>query len=230
MAGVAYITGTKVVLGTETDFAAVGTVQDGGWWYFNDNEFYRYREDIKCLQVHYEQRDRWVNSNAIQGIKITAFDPANINAGGGAVAPSQDIEGMVQWAIDIANDASHGYDQTYRTGPDYDCSSLIYSAANAAGFDVGMGSTRTMRADFTAKGWVWTPGGGNEVSTLQRGDILLDESSHVEMYIGQMQNVGAHSNEFGGITGGQTGDQTGREISVGPYYSKPWDGMLRYGG
>ena len=42
-------------------------------------------------------------------------------------------------------------------------------------------------------------------------------------------NVGAHINEFGGITGGQTGDQTGNEISEGGFYSYPWEGVLRYG-
>ena len=38
---------------------------------------------------------------------------------------SQVIEKAVEWAISIANDNSHGYDQAHRDGPDYDCSSLI---------------------------------------------------------------------------------------------------------
>ena len=32
------------------------------------------------------------------------------------------VEEAVQWAIDTANDSSHGYDQGNRWGPDYDCS------------------------------------------------------------------------------------------------------------
>ena len=38
------------------------------------------------------------------------------------------IEKAVTWALAIANDNTHGYDQQYRWGPDYDCSSLIISA------------------------------------------------------------------------------------------------------
>lgn len=41
-------------------------------------------------------------------------------------------------------------------------------------------------------------------------------------------NVGAHTNEFGGITGGKPGDQSGKEISQGQYYNFPWNGVLRY--
>ena len=32
-------------------------------------------------------------------------------------------EKAVTWAIKIANDPAHGYDQDNRWGPDYDCSS-----------------------------------------------------------------------------------------------------------
>ena len=35
------------------------------------------------------------------------------------------IETAVNWAIGIANDNSHGYDQGSRDGPNYDCSSLL---------------------------------------------------------------------------------------------------------
>ena len=37
-------------------------------------------------------------------------------------------EKAVTWAIRIANDPAHGYDQDNRWGPDYDCSSLVISA------------------------------------------------------------------------------------------------------
>ena len=37
-------------------------------------------------------------------------------------------EKAVTWAIEIANDPAHGYDQDNRWGPDYDCSSLVISA------------------------------------------------------------------------------------------------------
>lgn len=58
------------------------------------------------------------------------------------------------------------------------------------------------------------------MSNLQRGDILLNNSSnsskqHTEIYLGNGQNVGAHSPSKG--------------ISVSGYYNHPWLGVLRYG-
>ncbi len=64
------------------------------------------------------------------------------------------------------------------------------------------------------------------MSNLQRGDILLNELYHTEIYLGNNQNVGAHSDR--GYP--QTGDQTGTEVSVSGYYYHPWDGVLRYVG
>ena len=46
------------------------------------------------------------------------------------------IETATQWMIDLANDDSHGYDQTHRWGPDYDCSSAVISAWQYAGVPV----------------------------------------------------------------------------------------------
>ena len=47
------------------------------------------------------------------------------------------IETAVQWAVNTANDNSHGYSQTSRGGnPDYDCSSFVIAAwANAGVLD-----------------------------------------------------------------------------------------------
>ena len=139
------------------------------------------------------------------------------------------IEKMVQYAIDVANDDMHGYSQAYRwpwQGDDFDCSSLDYTAANYAGYDVPMsGYTGTMLADFQNAGFTAYPYGS---VALERGDILLahnDSRQHVEMYIGDGMNVGAHSSETGGIYG-QMGDQTGNEISITPNYGG-WDWVLR---
>ncbi len=152
--------------------------------------------------------------------------------GGGTVAENANVETAVQWAIAIANDNTHGYDQAYRDGPNYDCSSLVSHAFQNAGFNIINGytpSTREMRSVFTSAGFTWYPGTPSE-TWLRRGDILLKEDAHTEIYIGDGQNVGAHGNEFGGITGGRTGDQTGHEIDVGSYYvyRGGWDGVLRY--
>nr|MCR5755492.1 SH3 domain-containing protein [Acetatifactor sp.] len=143
-----------------------------------------------------------------------------------AMAATAQMEAAIQWGMGIANDNSHGYSQSTRWGPDYDCSSFIISALRAAGLDTGAAvTTRNMRSELTARGFQWIPwsqigGTGN----LQRGDILLNEQQHTEIYLGNNQNLGAHQN-YGYP---QLGDQTGREISVSGYYNHPWDGVLRH--
>lgn len=145
-----------------------------------------------------------------------------------AKADSSVVENAISWAISTANDNSHGYSQSSRWGPDYDCSSFVISAFKSAGVNVGAATyTGNMRAQFTQHGFCWIPWsqiGGT--SNLQRGDILLNEKTHTEIYLGNSQNVGAHSNR--GYP--QTGDQTGTEVSVSGYYYHPWNGVLRYVG
>lgn len=63
------------------------------------------------------------------------------------------IEKAVTWAVQIANDNSHGYDQGNRWGPDYDCSSLVISAFRQAGVPLSCTYTGNMRADMLAKGF-----------------------------------------------------------------------------
>ncbi len=46
---------------------------------------------------------------------------------------AEKINTAVEWALQIANDNSHGYDQGNRWGPDYDCSSLLIQAWENAG-------------------------------------------------------------------------------------------------
>nr|DAG57548.1 MAG TPA: NlpC/P60 family [Caudoviricetes sp.] len=146
------------------------------------------------------------------------------------------IEYAVQWAISIANDDSHGYDQGNRWGPDYDCSSLIITAYEKAGVPVksnGATYTGNMRSVFKKCGFVEVSSWDKRTtSVLQRGDVILNEANHVEMYIGNGQMVKASENEFHGAHGGKTGDQTGQEIKVGGFYIYPsgWDCALRYTG
>ena len=63
------------------------------------------------------------------------------------------IDIAVSWAVGIANDNSHGYDQSSRWGPDYDCSSLIIQAWENAGVPV-----KTKGASYT----------GNMVSAFKK--------------------------------------------------------------
>ena len=138
------------------------------------------------------------------------------------------VKSAIEWALKTANDNLHGYSQNTRWGnPNYDCASFVISAYEAAGIPVieaGATYTGDMRAAFLKCGFEWIPG-NPDVNSLQPGDILLDESDHTEMYIGNGQNVGAHSN-YDGVNG----DSSGREVCVGNYYSHPWDGVLRYVG
>lgn len=147
------------------------------------------------------------------------------------------IDKMVQWAIDFANDNSHGYSQSDRWGTDADCSSLVIRAAEAAGFPVrsyGASYTGNMKYAFLKAGFsdvkdsvnIFTGAG------LKKGDILLNEIYHTALMISPTQLVQAVINELGTVTGGRPGDQTGIEISIGAYYAygKGWDCILRYGG
>lgn len=133
----------------------------------------------------------------------------------------------VQFMIDTANDNTHGYDQTHRNGPDYDCSSLIGTALHEAGFDVSPYSwTGNLESQLRACGFVdckapWLP-----------GDVHLKTRHHVCMSINTSKIAQASINEKGTITGGKTGDQTCKEIWIRNYYeySGGWDVHLRYKG
>ena len=140
-------------------------------------------------------------------------------------------EKAVQWAEKIAADDSHGYDQSSRWGPDYDCSSLVISAYKAAGVPLQSTYTGNMWQDFLNHGFI-VPKDVNLAtgSGLRPGDVLLNVTHHTAMYIGDGKIIHATGNEHGGVTGGQTGDQTGREITIAPYYNFPWDCVLRYTG
>lgn len=141
------------------------------------------------------------------------------------------IKQMESWATDN----SHGYDQIYRWGEkgDYDCSSAVISAWQAAGVPVktkGATYTGNMKAIFLSCGFADVTSKINRStgSGLQRGDVLLNETHHVAMYCGNGKEVEASINEKGTATGGQPGDQTGKEFLVRSYRNYPWDCVLRY--
>ena len=209
--------------------AYIGTVGSDGYVYFNDSMFYRFKPSGKWednIYVLNRTRHSWSKTTLFTKISSTT-----INSGGGSVAPGgSGVEGAVQWAIGIANDNSHGYDQPTRDdGVDYDCSSLVSTAFRQAGFDIPKPSpaTYTMIEPFTAIGFSWLAGMGNDSGNLVRGDILLNIQNHVALYIGGGQIVEACTNEYGEISGGKPGDQSGQEIRVAGFYSFPWDGVLR---
>jgi len=146
------------------------------------------------------------------------------------------IDAAVAWAVMIANDDSHGYDQNNRDGPDYDCSSLLCHAWERAGVPVmsvgGASYTGDMYAGFTRVGFddVTSRVNFSTGAGLAKGDVLLRPGHHTEMMCDATHTVGAHNNELGGVTGGKTGDQTGDEISVQAYRNKSYVYCLRYPG
>lgn len=148
---------------------------------------------------------------------------ANIIGGSGSTASNAQVEQAVQWAIDKASNNYITYSQSNRNlknvnGTSYDCSSFIITAFYAAGVNVNTTYTGDMRAGFTAAGWTWIPGTTWQSSQLQRGDILLNESNHTQMYIGNNQDVNCGSTPAKVVT-----------HSV-DNYGRGWDGILRYAG
>lgn len=156
------------------------------------------------------------------------------------------VEKAINWAVSIANDNTYGYilgaNHSWSSSTDYDCSSLVTTAFKKAGFGNWVTSTHYMRSMFEKYGFKWIPasqlGGLKTSANLQRGDILLNEKNHTEIYIGNNQLVGAHANwngYAGGIGGGKY-NSSGKwrsgadEINISNYYSYPWNGVLRYVG
>lgn len=147
----------------------------------------------------------------------------NIIGGSGSTASNAQMEQAVQWAITKASNNYITYSQTNRNlknvnGTSYDCSSFVITSFYAAGIDINATYTGDMRAGFTAAGWTWIPGTTWQSSQLQRGDILLNESNHTQMYIGNNQDVSCGSTP----------------AKVLPHsvdnYGRGWDGILRYVG
>lgn len=146
-------------------------------------------------------------------------------------------EDAAQWMENLAEDDAHGYDQAYRWGEkgDYDCSSAVISAYEAAGVPVkehGATYTGDMKRAFLACGFKDVTGQINLSAGLglERGDVLLNEVHHTAMYLGGGMEAEASVNEKGTATGGKPGDQTGKEILIRSYRNFPWDCVLRYYG
>ncbi len=142
-------------------------------------------------------------------------------------ARTRRVDSYVNWALDKADDNSHGYDQFNRWGPNYDCSSLVISALRAAGISTG-GASYTGNMVGNLSGFKVTKVSHDQFGLL-RGDILLNSTHHTGIYIGEGMMVAARESEDGGITG-KSGDQTGHEIERQEVYDFPWNYILRYVG
>ena len=148
------------------------------------------------------------------------------------------VSKAVEYMKTIANDPKHGYSQLNRWGSpdtwsDYDCSSLVISAYEAAGIKV-----KTAGATYTGNMYnAFIKCGFKDVTSqitlssgkgLKAGDVLLNHTHHTAMMINTTQLAQASIDEKGGIMGGKVGDQTGQEIHIRTYYNYPWNVVLRY--
>lgn len=133
------------------------------------------------------------------------------------------IDKYVTWALNIANDDTHGYSQVNRWSPDYDCSSFVISALEYAGFRIksnGGSYTGNLMTALLRCGFKLV-----QDKTLQRGDILLthtDARQHTAIYAGENKIVHAR----GAGVHPESGDQTGTEICMSSYY--PFEMTFRY--
>ncbi len=116
------------------------------------------------------------------------------------------VEAMVAWAIEIAEDDSHGYSQNNRYGPDYDCTSFVCTALLEGGFQLERFlSPRGMVRELPSLGFAVYRKGETEP---RRGDILVELGVHAEISLGDGCCVGAHQ-DYGHS---RTGDRSGKEI------------------
>lgn len=156
----------------------------------------------------------------------TQGDVGDIIAGGGSIAPNADVEKAVQWAIAKCRSGDVSYSMSNRHWKEpnawvYDCSSFVITAFYYAGFDVPATDTTNMRAGFTSMGWTWIPGRAFTSDMLQRGDILLNEIYHTELYIGDGLVANCGSTPASIIHNRVTYRYSG---------APGWDGVLRYAG
>ncbi|NLD10216.1 MAG: Ig domain-containing protein [Clostridiales bacterium] len=160
-----------------------------------------------------------ITATAIGG----ATDTVKIN-----VVPG--VEGMISWAITIADNSEFGYSMgilgnklSDRACPfchpgastDYDCASFVVAALAHGMQDkafiancksgtnpVACGGLNTMlKNDDNFKSM-----GKLSISKLKRGDILINPNRHVEIYIGDKTDVGAHD-DYDNKSGESTQDE-----------------------
>lgn len=157
----------------------------------------------------------------VQQIVKDGLHISDLIGGSGTIAKNASVEKAVRWAIEKATSNYITYSQSNRNlknpdGYSYDCSSFIITAFYVGGFNVDATYTGNMRSGFTALGWEWIPGSTWSASELLRGDILLNEALHTQMYIGGNHDVNCGSTP------------ACVERHAVDNYGRGWDGILRY--
>ena len=178
-------------------------------------------------------------ANAKNACAIAGYEKYRVYGPDGSVAwpaaGTTTAQKAVRWALAIAADNSHGYNNAKgkRLGnPDYACSSFVAGAWRAAGVPVTADAyTAKMRTDFLAAGFEDISSKVNlrTGAGMKCGDVVLRPGVHVEMVTGAKHKlVGARGNATGGPMNGKSGDQTGGEIAVIPWWDDGWTICLRY--
>lgn len=143
------------------------------------------------------------------------------------------IDIACQWAIDICNDDTHGYDNIDRHGPDYDCASLVQDAWRQAGVNIMASGTASFHTHCLKVGFIDVSDKVNLKTGegTRKGDIWINPRDHVAMVIDNEKNFAeAHYNENFESNGGQPGDQTGYELSITPWHDNDpyWKLVMRW--
>lgn len=131
------------------------------------------------------------------------------------------VNAAIKYMVNLCEDEKHGYSQSNRWGPDYDCSSSVYTSfVKGAAFPANIVPSQS-------EGWPATQ--FNAFSMWEQykigstyapcpGDVLY-RPGHVEMYIGSYTKNGTTmSSAKAGFHSAhkhpETGDQTGTESSI----------------
>ena len=139
------------------------------------------------------------------------------------------INVAVHWAMDIALDDTHGYSQSNRYGPDYDCSSFLAAALINGGFNVPATMwTGNERNALLNAGFKEIPLNAPRVG----GDIFLVHETTEGGYQHTLMCIDANRvvEAYGDYGHPETGDQNGLEIRIGNFYELNWQYHFRYGG
>ena len=129
------------------------------------------------------------------------------------------------------NEGNLGYDQDQRwniwEGGETDCSALALWCAWEAGYlpeKPTWGYSGSIASQLMPYGFYKVP---FSFDGVRRGDILVNESHHVAIALGNGLLGQAGHDENWRNHGGQSGDQTGDETVIKPMYDYPWDFILR---
>ena len=220
MAGVAFVTGQRYINGATRNVFYIGSLQSDGYVYFNDDVMWRCNQNKTNLQRFYIIKQNWIKTTEIQNLNIISFDVTGFIGGNGSVAPNASVETAVSWMVNKVQNEYITYSQTNRNlknpnGHSYDCSSFVITGFTQGGFNVNATNTRDMRSGFTALGFKWISGTNFPANQCIRGDILLNESIHTQVYIGNNQDVNCGSTPARIITHSANN------------FGRGWNGILR---